>query len=326
MRLLFEIDTQDYDINGTAFVRNSARCITFKNGKVAMVYSAKYNYYKFPGGGIEKNESKEDALIRETLEETGLKIIPGSVKEFGYVHRIQKDDCSDWDCFIQDNYYYLCDVENGVETQDLDDYEADEKFTLEFVNPDEAVFVNRTANHGSADLIMIERDSRVLEILREEGYFMNIRKFREEDANEVSALIAKTLRTTNIKDYSPESIEKEVNSLQPKDILDRAVWTHFYVVCDGDKIIGCGAIGPYWGKEDESSLFTVFVLPEYQGKGIGKKIIQTLEQDEFFLRARRIEIPASITGTPFYIKMGYDYKNGVNEPDAQGLLRLEKFR
>jgi GNAT superfamily N-acetyltransferase len=73
-------------------------------------------------------------------------------------------------------------------------------------------------------------------------------------------------------------------------------------------------------------LFTIFVLPEYQGKGIGREIIQTLEKDEYFLRAKRIEIPASITGTPFYRKMGYDYKNGIDKPDDEGLLRLEKFR
>lgn len=155
---------------------------------------------------------------------------------------------------------------------------------------------------------------------------MNIRKFQNQDAKEVSNLIATTLRTTNIKDYSSDYIEKDVKVLQPQNILERAKWTHFYVVCDNDKIIGCGAIGPYWDKEDESSLFTIFVLPEYQGKGVGRKIIQTLELDEYFLRARRIEIPASITGTPFYRKMGYDYKNGIKEPDSEGLLRLEKFR
>ncbi|MCI8379568.1 MAG: GNAT family N-acetyltransferase [Lachnospiraceae bacterium] len=155
---------------------------------------------------------------------------------------------------------------------------------------------------------------------------INIRRFQDADAGEVSALIVTTLRTTNIKDYSSEYIENDVKILQPHNILERAKWTNFYVACDNVKIVACGAIGPYWDKEDESSLFTIFVLPEYQGKGIGRKVIETLEQDEYFLRARRIEIPASITGTPFYRKMRYDYKNGICTPDDQGLLRLEKYR
>ena len=171
MRLLFEIDTKDYDLNGAAFVRHSARCINIKNGLVAMVHSIKYDYYKFPGGGIEKDESKEQAMIRETQEEAGLVVIPGSVKEYGYVHRIQKSDHAGQDYFVQDNYYYLCDVEETVHAQDLDDYEADEKFTLEYVEPDRAIFVNRNADHGPKDQIMLEREARVLERLKEEGYF-----------------------------------------------------------------------------------------------------------------------------------------------------------
>lgn len=35
-----------------------------------------------------------------------------------------------------------------------------------------------------------------------------IRRFKESDAEEVSALIARTLREVNIKDYSAEYIEK----------------------------------------------------------------------------------------------------------------------
>ena len=155
---------------------------------------------------------------------------------------------------------------------------------------------------------------------------MKIRRWKESDAKAVSDLLAVTLRTTNIKDYSPEQIESLIQTHQPQHILERASWTHFYVACDGEKIIGCGAIGPYWGKVDESSLFSIFVLPTYQGMGIGRKIVQTLEQDEYFLRAKRIEIPASITATPFYRKMGYDYKDGITTPDFEGLIRLEKFR
>ena len=68
------------------------------------------------------------------------------------------------------------------------------------------------------------------------------------------------------------------------------------------------------------------MLPEYQGKGIGRKIIEALESDDLFLRAKRIEIPASITACPFYRKMGYTYKNGIDVVDEELLFRLEKFR
>ena len=155
---------------------------------------------------------------------------------------------------------------------------------------------------------------------------MNIRRFASGDAQAVSDVIITTLRISNTRDYPPDMMEELILHMQPEDILKRASWTHFYVAEDAGKIIGCGAIGPYWGKEDESSLFTIFVLPEYQGRGVGRRIVETLEQDEYALRAKRIEIPASITGLPFYRKMGYDYKNGNDQVDEEMLCRLEKFR
>ncbi|MCH5324899.1 MAG: GNAT family N-acetyltransferase [Eubacterium sp.] len=155
---------------------------------------------------------------------------------------------------------------------------------------------------------------------------MNIRKFKESDAKAVSDLIIKTLRTSNIKHYSNEYIENQVRKATPEFCIERSQWAHFYVACDEETIIGCGAVGPYWGSEDESCFFNIFVLPEYQGKGIGRQIIETLENDEFFLRAKRIEIPSSITACEFYKKMGYTYKNGIDSVDEEQLFRLEKFR
>jgi N-acetylglutamate synthase and related acetyltransferases len=155
---------------------------------------------------------------------------------------------------------------------------------------------------------------------------MEIRRFKEEDAKEVSDLIRKTILISNTKDYPKDLMDALIETETPEHVLQRASWTHFYVVVDKQQIVGCGAIGPYWGKEDESSLFTIFVLPEYQGQGIGRAIIDTLEKDEYFLRAHRIEIPASITGVPFYLKMGYNYKDGITEPDEEHLIRLEKNR
>ena len=168
MRLLFELDTKDYDPNGVPFVRPSVRGIIIRDGKIAMVHSLKYDYYKYPGGGIEPGETLTDALIREVAEESGLQVIPGSIREYGLVHRVQKSDRAD--IFIQDNYYYLCDAQDAVQPQHLDDYEAEERFTLEYVEPQHAIRTNRYADHGPKDPIMLEREARVLEMLMEEGY------------------------------------------------------------------------------------------------------------------------------------------------------------
>lgn len=171
MKLLFEIDKKNYDDNGKDFVRPSARAIIIKDNKIYMVHSLVYDYYKFPGGGIEADESNIDALIRETKEEAGLVVIKDSIKEYGYVHRVQKAKDSGYSKFIQDNYYYLCNVENIKLEQQLDDYEDFEKFTLELVEPKIAIDANRNKEHGPKDLDMIEREAKVLELLIMDGYF-----------------------------------------------------------------------------------------------------------------------------------------------------------
>ena len=169
MRLLFEMDRHDYDQCTHSFVRNSARSIIIRDHKAAMIHSLKYNYYKFPGGGIESGESTVDAMIRETREEAGLVVIPGSVREFGYVHRIQRSTGDPTECFIQDNYYYLCDALEDTVSQDLDDYESEEVFVLEFVDPQSAIRTNQAVGESPYSRVMFERESKVLEMLMAEG-------------------------------------------------------------------------------------------------------------------------------------------------------------
>ena len=170
MRLLFEMDKKDYSACTHTFTRNSARSIIIRSGKVAMVHSLKYDYYKFPGGGIEGQENPIDAMIRETREEAGLRVIPGTVKEYGIVHRIQKSDKDDTECFVQDNYYYLCEAEDESIAQDLDEYEAKESYKPEFVTPATAIEKNRNVQESPYNKMMFEREVRVLELLQAEGY------------------------------------------------------------------------------------------------------------------------------------------------------------
>ena len=168
MRLLFNIGTESYDNGLKVVIRPSARSIIIRQGRIAMVHSLKYDYYKFPGGGIESGESRIDALIRETAEEAGLTVIPDSIREYGCVHRVQERER---DVLIQDNFYYVCSAEDGKIAQALDDYEADERFTPVWTDPHTAIRANRLPGHGPKSPTMLEREAKVLETLINEGYF-----------------------------------------------------------------------------------------------------------------------------------------------------------
>ena len=169
MRLLFEMDKKDYDQCTHTFTRNSARSIIIRDGKVAMIHSKKYDYYKFPGGGIENDEDPVETMIRETREEAGLVVIPESVKEYGYVHRIQKSDKDITECFVQDNFYYLCETADKLVPQQLDSYEAEESYRLEYVDAYIAINKNRNVKNSPYNQLMFEREAQVLENLLADG-------------------------------------------------------------------------------------------------------------------------------------------------------------
>ena len=163
------MDKKDYADCTHLFSRQSARSIVIRNGKIAMIHSQKYHYYKFPGGGIEKGEDPISAMIRETREETGLIVIPETVREYGYVHRIQKSDLDSAECFVQDNFYYFCDALEELSSQSLDDYEAEESYRLVWVDPEAAIKANRSVKESPYNPMMLEREARVLEMLFSEG-------------------------------------------------------------------------------------------------------------------------------------------------------------
>ena len=154
-----------------------------------------------------------------------------------------------------------------------------------------------------------------------------VRRFLLEDVRDVQTIIHRGLREINSADYPMDVIERYCDYFTVEKIIEQATSAHTYVAqSDSGKILGTGSIAPFWNSETESILLTIYVLPELILNGIGTAIVQTLEKDEYFLRAKRIEIPSSQTAVNFYRKMGYIPKNGNLEADEEGLVRLEKFR
>ena len=125
MKVIGELDAKDYQPGWPVFLREAVRAIIFRGDQIAMAYSEVEHYYKFPGGGIEPGESHLEALLREVREETGLRIRPETVREYGVVREKRKSTIEPEKIFEQRSCYYTAEVEAAAGAQNLDDYEAE---------------------------------------------------------------------------------------------------------------------------------------------------------------------------------------------------------
>lgn len=124
-----------------------------KNNQIAILYVAKHNYYKIPGGGVEEGEDLEMAAKREVLEEAGCdcEIITGLGRT--------ENNLPGWDLHdISDGF--LARVVGGKGETNFDDYEAERGFNLEWCeNIDAAIAkIENTVATDSDAAVLQARD------------------------------------------------------------------------------------------------------------------------------------------------------------------------
>lgn len=127
---------------------------------------------------------------------------------------------------------------------------------------------------------------------------ISIRTFEERDAEQVSNVIRDTMMKSNIEDY-PLSILQPLHDYFTPSKVNSLASERYCLVAEADgKIVGTGAI-------EGDELKTIFILPPYQGLGIGKKLIGCLEKHAISNQVDKLKVPASISGIGFYEKVGY---------------------
>ena len=130
------------NLNGISICRKAVRAVIIKNRMLFMVYLNETNEYKFPGGGIEGNETHEEALKREVIEETGAKVKRiGNV--IGIITEYNKQENDSVDYFKMISTYYEVEIEDHFEEQRLDEYEKNFGFRPKWINIKEAESVNK---------------------------------------------------------------------------------------------------------------------------------------------------------------------------------------
>lgn len=154
---------------------------------------------------------------------------------------------------------------------------------------------------------------------------MKIRKFNPNDSKEISKLVCRNLLEINSKDYGMEEMLTFAKEYNSDKILKIATNGNMYIATENNQIIGCGAISYTNLEKTESIILTLFVLPEFHKKGIGKKILEALKRDPIFIQSYKVTVHASLSSNHFYEKMGFSYKNNLKKISPQKYYCMEKI-
>ncbi|MBN2299971.1 MAG: NUDIX domain-containing protein [Acholeplasmataceae bacterium] len=169
MRIIEHFDSKNYDMCHKYYKRIAVRAIIFKDQKLALISSSKFNEFKFPGGGKENDETDIDTVIRETKEETGLIIIKESISFYGKSIEKRRSIFDENEIFEMDSHYYLCDIYDEITSTKLDDYEHEYGYQLKFVSIDEAIYGNIEAAKKHHEIATwIQRELAVLYDLKKQ--------------------------------------------------------------------------------------------------------------------------------------------------------------
>ncbi|MBP1587131.1 MAG: GNAT family N-acetyltransferase [Clostridia bacterium] len=144
---------------------------------------------------------------------------------------------------------------------------------------------------------------------------ITIRDFSMSDADAVSAMIGRTLRISNSRDYPAEEIARLVGVYSAGNIISRAENMLLKVAAVDGAISGCGGIS-FREESGEGLVSALFVDPEYQGRGIGRSIMEALEAEALLRGCRKIVLDASITALRFYLRLGFAEEGSGEEENC----------
>lgn len=126
----------------------------------------------------------------------------------------------------------------------------------------------------------------------------NIRPAQAGDAADISRVIIRALRETNAKDYTPDinaRVELSFSSAAVERLIDQR---EVFVAEMDNRVVGTASL-------DGHALRTMFVLPDVQGRDIGRLLVQRIERVARERQLAILTVPATVTAEAFYARLGF---------------------
>lgn len=160
------MDAGNYTDDMPLLHREAVRGIIYVDGKMLLVQNDS-GEVKLPGGGIENNETDEQALVREVMEETGRKVIVSSIRPFVTIEE-KRASIKEYALYNQISRIYFCEVDNSQGETHYSAGEVRHHLHTVHMTLDEAIAANEK---------MLEREGYKPYNQREYKTFLMIREY-----------------------------------------------------------------------------------------------------------------------------------------------------
>lgn len=145
-----------------------------------------------------------------------------------------------------------------------------------------------------------------------------IRRALDSEAEAISGLVVQTLRLSNARDYPPEVIDRVAANFDAAGVRELMATREVFVALDGERVVATASLAG-------DVLRSVFVLPEMQGRGLGKALMKHVEGVARAAGVQQLRVPASLTAVPFYSALGYAVVREVVEGDERTLVMARQL-
>ena len=169
MRLLRSWTHPDLSsLDGSTLHRRAARAIALRGENILLLYTAYYQDYSLPGGGVDSDESVEDGLVRELEEETGARDIQ-ILKPFGLYEEYRPWYKPDHDIIHIESHCFVCNVAKELGPTRYESYEKKNGMTPQWMNIHQAISHNeRIMKDGKQKGMSMERETFLLKLIATE--------------------------------------------------------------------------------------------------------------------------------------------------------------
>ena len=152
--------------------------------------------------------------------------------------------------------------------------------------------------------------------------------YEDKYAKQLSDIILSNLYTINIKDYGKEIINKIAGNFTETAIKESFPKREkCFVALDNEIVVGTASFDRFKGDETGKKyiILTVFVNPINHHQGIGKILINTIENYAKKMNVKEIIIPSSIYAYKFYEKLGYNFLNDNKKLNEKRQYMMVKY-